>query len=309
MFSLYDTYEGGFIMNLIDKQTFTLTNGETIAYLDQGVGEKTIVLIHGNLSSSVHWIPLIDALKDHYRVIAMDMRGFGDSTYHQRFDTLDELAKDINELLTGLKVSQYTVAGWSAGGGVAMILSLIDPRVEKLILLSSMSYRGLPLYQKDTSGKIKLGVTYKNKEALALDAVQVAPIVAALEKKDAAFMSWIWDFAIYTVNKPHPKDHEVWIQESLKQRNLVDFDWAIMNFNIGTGSNGYRVGNEAITEIKVPVLSIWGQQDKTVMEFMVRETAAVLQHRCQLNVYESCGHSPLVDQLPRLVLDFKKFIQ
>jgi pimeloyl-ACP methyl ester carboxylesterase len=63
------------------------------------VGEKTIVLLHGNLSSSVHWTPLIHALKLSYRVIAFDIREFGDSTYAQSFDDLDTLAEDIRQFI------------------------------------------------------------------------------------------------------------------------------------------------------------------------------------------------------------------
>ena len=70
--------------------TLTLKNGETIAYREAGKGEKTLLLIHGNMSSSVHWQPLMEALETEYRLVAPDMRGFGDSSYHKPFDSLRE---------------------------------------------------------------------------------------------------------------------------------------------------------------------------------------------------------------------------
>lgn len=293
---------------IIAKQTLTLPHGETLAYVHAGNQPKVLVLIHGNLSSSYHWLPLIHALKEDYTIYAFDLRGMGDSSYHQPFDHLDELAKDISFALDQLQVKRYVVAGWSAGGGVAMLLAAHDPRVHQLILLSSMSYRGLPVYQKDDQGKMILGSTYKTKEALAQDAIQVVPILKAQQTKDVAYMNGLWKAVIYTVNQPEPSLNEVLIQESLKQRNLVDLDWAIMHFNLGAGKTDYAEGNMAITKIKVPVLSIWGAQDKTVWEFMVRETAFVLGSLCEFKIYDHCGHSPVVDQLDRLVFDMKKFI-
>ena len=58
---------------------------EEISYLDIGSG-PVVIMVHGNMSSSVHYEPLISRIKDRFRCIALDLRGFGDSTYNQRFD-------------------------------------------------------------------------------------------------------------------------------------------------------------------------------------------------------------------------------
>ncbi len=76
------------------EKKFISTGNETRAYLDEGVGE-VILMVHGNMSSSVHYEPLIERLKDTYRCVAVDLRGFGDSTHNNRFNTLDELAEDV----------------------------------------------------------------------------------------------------------------------------------------------------------------------------------------------------------------------
>ena len=54
--------------------------GEKVAYIDTGKGEKTIILIHGNQSSSIHYTPIIERLEGNFRVVAPDMRGYGDTT-------------------------------------------------------------------------------------------------------------------------------------------------------------------------------------------------------------------------------------
>ena len=60
---------------------------ETLAYLDRGRGEA-VLLLHGNMSSSLHFTPLFERLAEGFRLIAPDLRGFGDSTYHEPFDSL-----------------------------------------------------------------------------------------------------------------------------------------------------------------------------------------------------------------------------
>ena len=85
------------------EKKFVNIGRETLAYLDEGQGE-VVLMIHGNMSSSVHYEPLISRIKDRYRCIAVDLRGFGDSTYHDRFDSLAELAEDVNLLLEKLEI-------------------------------------------------------------------------------------------------------------------------------------------------------------------------------------------------------------
>ena len=54
--------------------------------------------------------------------------------------------------------------------------------------------------------------------------MQVGPVLNIFEKGDAAMMTSIWDATIYTVNKPTREQNELWMKETLKQRNLVDLD-------------------------------------------------------------------------------------
>ncbi len=78
-----------------------ISNGETLAYRECGSGKQALLLVHGNLISSLYWKPLIAHLDlARFRVYAVDMRGFGNSTYLQRIETLEELAEDIYEFIT-----------------------------------------------------------------------------------------------------------------------------------------------------------------------------------------------------------------
>lgn len=292
----------------LEKKFVLLPNGESLAYVEKGEGNQVILLLHGNMSSSLHYLPLIERLSSQLRVIAVDMRGFGDSSYETPFDSLDELADDTVMFIRALKLSKVHLAGWSAGGGVAMKIAAQHPQlVDKLILINSMSFRGLQVFQKDEKGAIVFGKVYPNKAALALDPIQVFPAEKALKEGNRAFMDWIWNLAIYTGKKPSPEENQLYITETMKQRCLIDLDWAICNFNMGDKHNLYIAGDHSIEKVQCPVLSVWGKKDITVLEFMFNETVAAL--KAKPIIYVESGHSPLVDAPDELTKDILDFIQ
>jgi len=57
-----------------------IPNGESIAYLEVNQGDKVLILIHPNVSSSIIWMKFIPYFKNTH-IYAIDMRGFGHSSY------------------------------------------------------------------------------------------------------------------------------------------------------------------------------------------------------------------------------------
>ncbi|MDY0210020.1 MAG: alpha/beta hydrolase [Acholeplasma sp.] len=291
----------------MEKKKIKLKNGETYAYLEKGTGEKTLLLIHGNLSSSVYYQPLMDRIPDSIRVLAPDLRGFGDSSYQNPYNSLKELATDIQLFLSELKVERVVLVGWSLGGGVAMEFAARYPKsTEKLILINSTTHKGYPIFKKDTNNAPIFTEGYQTKEQLSKDPVQVKPILEALATENAFFMSYIYDLTIYTNQKPSPENAQLYIKETLKQRCLVDADYALANLNMSNEPNLYAKGENTIGNIKSEVLMFWGTLDKTVPEYMVNDNLAALPNAKYVK-FEDCGHSPLVDkpdELTKEILDF-----
>ncbi len=293
----------------MEKKKITLKNGEVIAYLEQGEGEKTIILIHGNFSSSLHFSPLIARLPKDIRVLAPDLRGFGDSSYFRRISSLAELATDVHLFTEALGVKKAFIVGWSLGGGVALELAANYPKdVSKLILINSTTHRGYPIFRKSELGQPLVGQVYESADELGKDAVQVIPLLQAQKDKNFTLMSYIFDATIYTVGKPTVEDNKLWIDESLKQKNLVDADWALANLNMSDIHNFYNAGTQNINKIKCPVLHTWGNKDIVVPEYMVKENIKALEKNSTLIVYENCGHSPLVDVPDQLTKDILNFV-
>ena len=288
----------------MEKKTVDIGN-EVLAYLDEGQGD-VVLMIHGNMSSSIHYEPLISRIKDKYRCIAVDLRGFGDSSYNGRFDTLDELAEDVNLLLEKLGISSVYLVGWSNGGGVGLKLCALHPeKVKKFFDIEGASLKGYPLYVKDEAFQ-STGKPYENKDALALDPISVAPMIRVFEGKDAAMMSAVWDATIYTVNKPTREQSDLWISETLKQRNIVDLDWALATLNMSHEHTPYGKGDGSIQNVTCPVALTMGEKDVVVPDYMVLDNYNALADATLLP-YENCGHSPMVDCPDRLAEDVLAF--
>ena len=86
-------------------------------YEDHGSGEP-IVLIHGYPLSGVSWEKQVPALLDAgYRVITYDRRGFGKSSQPTAGYNYDTFAEDLHKLIIQLKLRDFTLVGFSMGGG------------------------------------------------------------------------------------------------------------------------------------------------------------------------------------------------
>ena len=116
------------------------SDGYTLSYLDEGVGEPILLLIHGFGSNKmVNWVHpgWVKTLTDAgYRVIAIDNRGHGESEklYDPELYTSPTMAEDAKALLDHLGLESAFVMGYSMGARISAFLSLKYPeRVRKVV--------------------------------------------------------------------------------------------------------------------------------------------------------------------------------
>ena len=106
---------------------------------------RTVVFIHGNVSSSLFWQPAMLALPDDVRGIAIDLRGFGDSETLPVDATrgLADFSDDVAAVLAELGITRAHFVGWSMGAGV-MMQYLLDHghTVESLTMIAPVSPYG-----------------------------------------------------------------------------------------------------------------------------------------------------------------------
>lgn len=292
----------------MEKTKITLQNNEDYYYLEVKNDKPNLLLIHGNMSSSIHYMPLINRLKKDFHIYAMDLRGFGDSSYHTPIETLEDFSDDVKLFMDALNIDDAHIAGWSTGGAIALKFAAKYPeKTNKVVLIESASYRGYPIFKKDENHQPIIGEYYSSKEELAKDMVQVLPMKLAFENKDAATVKAVWEALIYTDNVPDAETYDLNINETMKQRNLVDLDYALTTFNMSNFSNGMNNGDGSITKVTQPVLSIYGDQDKVVLEYMIDETVEALKDVKKVILKDS-GHSPLTDQPDELAKHITDFL-
>ena len=94
-------------------------NGVSYSYTDQGTGAPPLVLLHGFPLDRRMWDAQVPVLSSGRRVIAPDLRGFGQSRSEEPF-TIESLADDVHALLEGIGALPCVLAGLSMGGYVAL---------------------------------------------------------------------------------------------------------------------------------------------------------------------------------------------
>jgi pimeloyl-ACP methyl ester carboxylesterase len=116
----------------------TALSGPRVAYIDQGSGDQVLLLIHGLAGNAGFWRYNIPELAQHYRVIAVDLPGYGRSEKRTDYPyDMTFYAETLHRLIGELGVRQVVPVGHSMGGQIAMTLALRHPeQVSRLVLLA-----------------------------------------------------------------------------------------------------------------------------------------------------------------------------
>lgn len=114
--------------------------GRTIGYDDVGEGNP-LVLVHGHPFDRSMWRPQIDRFSgDGWRVIAPDLRGYGESDVAPGMTPLPTFAQDIIDLLDHIGADRFILCGLSMGGQIAMALyQLVPDRITGLLLADTVA--------------------------------------------------------------------------------------------------------------------------------------------------------------------------
>ncbi len=113
-------------------------NGINISYDDVGVSDNVLVLVHGHPFNRSMWIPQVETVSGFgWRVIAPDLRGYGETSVVSGKTTLDIFAADVAVLLGALCVDRVVIAGLSMGGQITMEFARQYPARVRAIVLAA----------------------------------------------------------------------------------------------------------------------------------------------------------------------------
>ena len=113
----------------------TTVNGASIDYRDEGTG-LPIVFIHAFPLNQTMWDEQVAALKNRYRTITLDLRGFGHSDAPPGPYLMDQMASDVRGLLSLLNIDQAVLVGLSMGGYIALAFYRSYPDAVRALVLA-----------------------------------------------------------------------------------------------------------------------------------------------------------------------------
>lgn len=246
-----------------------------VAVIDEGKSDQVIVLIHGLGTNMKCWIKNIPALSQKYRVIAVDLVGYGKSDKGYYPYSMPFHATVIAELLDAMNIEKATLVGHSMGGQIAMTTALNYPdHVDKLVLISPAGF------EKFTDGEgawMKKAVTPE-----AVHDTQIRTIDINLKSN------------FYKT----PKDADFFVTERIQMRGAKDFDeycYAVSK-NVAAMID-YPVWDN-LENIKHKTLIIFGENDGLIPNPYLHggktvDVAKIGQSKIpnnQLIMIPKCGH-------------------
>lgn len=264
---------------------FADIDGVRIHYQEKGMGTP-LVLIHGFTSSTYSWKEVFEPLSKNFRVIALDLKGFGfsgkpDGDYSRRAQ-----AMLVAHLLDYLKVEKAWLCGNSMGGEIALNFALQNPqRVVGLILVDSA---GVNVPGSGSLAPAYLLVPVVGRVLMAL-ALRSDKLVREGLVKSFYDPAKVTDERVAYYHRP------------LKTRG-----GQLAALRARTQADLFPIEQD-LQKITAPTMIIWGAEDQLIPLAAGRKMNSLIKDS-KLVVLENCGHLPQEEMPGRVVEEMTKFI-
>lgn len=122
-----------------------VVNGLMANYQKAGTGEKTLVFLHGWGDTSATFAGLMEKLQNRYKVLSLDLPGFGGSQMPERAWGVQDYANFVKDWLKKIDVSEvHAIIGHSYGGSIAIAgTGNHTLRPKRLVLVAASGIRGV----------------------------------------------------------------------------------------------------------------------------------------------------------------------
>ena len=245
---------------------------------------KPILLIHGFGNSIYVWRHLIPELEKQNQVIAIDLKGFGDSPKpaDDRYSVYEQ-ARLIHDYVVENDLKDVTIMGHSLGGGIALVASLYlqqsNPgRQRGLVLIDSIAYpQQLPMFIRVLATPV-LGPLITGVVPPEIQIKQVMKLVYAENSTVPADAVKVYAKALRT---PEGRYAAV---TSARQLQPLDMEELSLQY----------------PSLRVPTLIVWGKQDKIIPVSVGKRLHQAIPDS-QLFVIDDSGHSP-AEERPQVLL-------
>jgi pimeloyl-ACP methyl ester carboxylesterase len=261
----------------------TLVAGDPLA--------EPLVLIHGLGATKASWLTVVPELARHFRVMAIDLPGFGASS--KPFGRYDApwFSRHVVDFLDALGIDDTVVAGNSMGGRIAQELAMSSrDRVRAIACLcpaTAFSNRPFLFFARLARAELGIAVTRLPRERLRSMLMQ---LFADPKRIDPEWFDAAIDDFRYVWRNP---------------RARVAFFAAARRIYLeeGMGEEGFWA---RLSKMSVPALYIYGERDTLITHHFARKIRNHLPG-AEVQVWKDCGHTPQLewpDRTAKTLLDF-----
>lgn len=247
-----------------------------IRYFDKNQKGFPLILIHGLGGSIESWINNIEFLSTKFRVIALDLPGFGLSDKPRVSYTILYYVNFLEKFIKKLKINHFYLIGSSLGGHIGVEFTLRNRKiVDKLILIS-------PAGSMPKSFKGTLALKRYIKIVKAKSANEIFKILNSIDK---TMVNHSYANVLY------------------KRLTLPGSKYAFISALKGS-AKAPRYDSK-LAEINTNMLLLWGKEDKMIPLKYVRP---FMEHgNSRIIILENCGHRPHAEKAKlfnKIVRDF-----
>ena len=259
-------------------------DGRSTHYIEKGEGNP-VILLHGFFYDSSLWAANIDVLAENFKVYALDLWGFGYSTREPLNYGYKLYVDQVLLFMDSLGISRASVIGQSMGGGTAILFCVQHKeRINKLLLVAPSGLPNpLPLkaqvFNLPRIGEFFLGL---NNNAIRIKNLRDFWI----HNKELLTKSYFDN-----VTRFHKINYTTEVLLTILRKEFFD-----------------KLKDEinSLAQIKVPILLVWGREDKAIPLPCGQEMHRILKGS-RLEVIDNAGHVPNfegAEEFNQLAVDF-----
>ena len=276
------------IDELKEKYTYETSRFVTIDeldvhYCDEGDGE-VILLVHGTFSSLHSFDDWNEILKKQYRVIRLDLPGFGltgPSPSHEY--SIDDYSCFLDAFLEILNIKSCSLAGNSLGGWICWEFAVkYENRVDELILIDSAGYIG----EKSMPLPFVIAQT-----PVLRNVFNYVP--RAVVRR---FLRQVFEDQSKVTDKVVNRYYDLFHREGNKEAFVK------------LANSNYAHNTDRLAQLSIPVLIMWGANDNWINVKDSRKFEKDIQNS-EVVIYENVGHVPMEEIPEKSAADLISFLE
>lgn len=251
-------------------------DGRLVFTEQEGQGEP-VLLLHGFGASSYSWRKVMPDLAEEYRVVALDLLGFGwtERPENGRPFTRDHQVRLVLGVMDALGIERAHIVGHSYGGSITMALAADYPeRVKSMVLVDSAAV-DYPMLRRKWFSRVSL-----------FNWIYVRGLALRTGTAERAFERAYYDDALVT---------DELIEAYLERLRVEGAARAFRGLSRPLPAS-QRPREIRYEDLAIPTLVLWGAQDQVVGP-EVGSFHCVLVPDCRFVAIEGAGHS-LMEEKP-----------